>query len=80
MNDQLPEKTWLTLKQAAAIAQVSQMTLRREIRSGQLRHIRIGGRKIIRIRAEWLEAWLNFDSIAQRIHRLNQGRVEAKFS
>ena len=49
---------WLTLAQSAERVQVHEATLRREIKLGRLRHARVGGRKAIRIRASWLDAWL----------------------
>ena len=53
---------WLRLDQAARLAQVSTATLRREIAARRLRHARVGGRKAIRIRPEWLDAWLETTS------------------
>jgi excisionase family DNA binding protein len=53
-----PFTGWITLNEAAEIARVSAATLRREIRHGRLRHARVGGRKAIRIRPEWIDAWL----------------------
>ncbi len=49
---------WLTLNEAAPEAKTSTATLRREIKRGALRHARIGGRKLIRIRRAWLHTWL----------------------
>jgi excisionase family DNA binding protein len=49
---------WLTLQQAAAIVQIHEATLRREIHCRRLRSARIGGRKSIRLRRSWLDAWL----------------------
>lgn len=49
---------WLTLRDGAAYARVSAATLRREIAAGRLRAARVGGRRSIRLRAEWLDAWL----------------------
>jgi excisionase family DNA binding protein len=49
---------WLTLQQAAARARVHEATLRREIQRGRLRHARVGGRKALRLRPEWIDAWL----------------------
>jgi excisionase family DNA binding protein len=50
---------WITLEEGARIARVSTATLRREIRRGRLRHARVGGRKAIRLRPEWLDSWLD---------------------
>jgi excisionase family DNA binding protein len=49
---------WLTIEEGAARARVHVATLRREIRAGRLRHARVGGRKCIRLRPEWVDAWL----------------------
>lgn len=49
---------WLKLLQCAERVQVHEATLRREIQRGRLRHARVGGRKSIRIRASWVDAWL----------------------
>lgn len=50
---------WLTLQEAASRAVCNESTLRRLIRVGLLRHARVGaGRKLIRIRASWLDACL----------------------
>jgi excisionase family DNA binding protein len=55
----VPHSTrWLRLDEAAQIAKVSTATLRREIRRGRLRHARVGGRRAIRLRPEWLDLWL----------------------
>lgn len=54
---------WLRLSQCADRGQVHEATLRREIRRGRLRHARVGGRKSIRIRASWLDAWLEASSM-----------------
>jgi excisionase family DNA binding protein len=53
---------WLTLEQGAARVRLHVATLRREIQSGRLRHARVGGRKAIRLRPEWLDAWPEADS------------------
>lgn len=53
-----PVADWITLEQAARRARVSTATLRREIARGRLRHARVGGRKAIRLRPGWVDAWL----------------------
>lgn len=50
---------WLNAKQAAARAQVGAKVLYAEVRKGRLRASRIGGRKQLRFRAEWIDAWLD---------------------
>jgi excisionase family DNA binding protein len=60
---------WLTLNQAAEHAQVNPATLYREIKAGRIQAARVGGRRSIRLRPEWVDAWL--DAAARPI------RVEA---
>lgn len=49
---------WLTLGQAAEIAQCGTRLLRREIKAGRLRAARIGLRRDIRIHETWITEWL----------------------
>lgn len=49
---------WLDLDHAAAHASVHPSTLRRAIRAGELRAVRVGGRKVYRLRPEWVDEWL----------------------
>jgi excisionase family DNA binding protein len=50
--------TWLTVKEAAAIAKVSPKLIYLNIKQGRLRASRLGYRKDIRIRENWLEEWM----------------------
>ncbi|CAN5849894.1 hypothetical protein BH18ACI5_BH18ACI5_04310 [soil metagenome] len=49
---------WLTVEQGAARALVSRAIIYKACKSKQLRHARVGGRRDIRLRAEWIDAWL----------------------
>jgi excisionase family DNA binding protein len=49
---------WWTRREAAAYVHVSEATIGREVRSGRLRHARVGGRRALRFRREWLDDWL----------------------
>jgi excisionase family DNA binding protein len=49
---------WLDLKMGAALALVSVATLRREAKSGRLRVTKVGGRRHLRVRKSWIDAWL----------------------
>jgi excisionase family DNA binding protein len=60
---------WLTLRDGAEHVKTNEATLRREIRRGRLRHARIGGRKCIRIRRSWLDAWLEQTSTPIEVTR-----------
>jgi excisionase family DNA binding protein len=50
--------TWLTMKQAAMRAQVSEATLRREAKAGRLVAVKVGGRRTWRLRPGWVDEWL----------------------
>jgi len=50
---------WLTLRRAAVRAAVSEATIKREVRRGCIRAARVGGRRCLRFRAEWIDAWLD---------------------
>jgi excisionase family DNA binding protein len=51
-------KTWLTVTEAAAHARVSRDTIYTACERSEIRHVRIGGRRSIRLKAEWIDAWL----------------------
>jgi excisionase family DNA binding protein len=53
---------WLTTLQAAARAQVSESTILREARALRLRSVRVGGRRNLRVRPEWVDSWLEGQS------------------
>jgi excisionase family DNA binding protein len=50
---------WWTLNQAAEHAQVNPATLYREIKAGRIQATRVGGRRSIRLRPEWVDRWLD---------------------
>jgi len=50
---------WLTATEAAERARVSKDLVYAEVRAGRLRAARVGGRRAIRTRAEWVDAWLD---------------------
>ena len=60
---------WLTLQQAAGSVQTHEATLRREIRKGRLRAARVGGRRSIRLRRSWLDAWLEDSTTPVEVRR-----------
>jgi excisionase family DNA binding protein len=49
---------WLTVAQAAKRAQVGPQTIYKAIRAKSLRAAHIGGRREIRTRAEWVDAFI----------------------
>lgn len=50
--------SWLTVADAAEHARVSKDTIYSACELTELRHVRIGGRRTIRLRREWIDAWL----------------------
>ena len=51
-------KTWLTVADAADYAGVSRDTIYTACERREIRHARIAGRRAIRLRTEWIDAWL----------------------
>jgi excisionase family DNA binding protein len=50
---------WLTVRQAAIRAQVGAKTIYRAVRARDLRAVRVGGRRELRFRAEYIDEWLD---------------------
>src|SRR5262249_8435211 len=51
-------KTWLTVAEAAAYAGVSRDTIYTACERRELRHARLGGRRAIRLKCDWIDGWL----------------------
>lgn len=51
-------KTWLTVAEAADYAGVSRDTIYTACERRELRHARVGGRRAIRLKPAWIDAWL----------------------
>jgi excisionase family DNA binding protein len=51
-------RTWFTVTQAAEYAGVSRDTIYTACEQREMRHARVGGRRAIRVRSEWIDAWL----------------------
>ena len=54
----MADSPWLTVRQAAEYLGLSPDTIYDACARGHLRHARVGGRRSIRLRTEWLDAWL----------------------
>jgi len=50
--------TWLTVHDAALRARCGDRLIYREVAAGRLRGVRVGGRRSLRFRAEWIDEWL----------------------
>ena len=55
---QVPQTPWLTVSEAAQRARCGPKLIYREVRAGRLQAARIGGRRELRFRAEWIDQWL----------------------
>jgi excisionase family DNA binding protein len=51
-------KLWLNVADAAEHAGVCRDTIYTAVERGELRHVRIGGRRSIRVKAVWIDEWL----------------------
>lgn len=73
-------KTWLTVAESAEYAGVSRDTIYTACERRELHHARIGGRRSIRVKAQWIDAWLerhaqSADPAGAVEHRLVEARV-----
>ena len=51
-------KPWLNVGEAAEYAGLSRDTIYTACERKELRHARVGGRRSIRLKPEWIDAWL----------------------
>ena len=51
-------KVWLTVAEAAQYAGLSRDTIYTACERRELRQARVGGRRAIRLKPEWIDAWL----------------------
>jgi excisionase family DNA binding protein len=62
-------KTWMTVAEGAEYAGVSRDTIYTACERREIRHARVGGRRAIRVKPEWIDEWLerhSHDSQAAR--------------
>lgn len=72
MNDAI---LWLTVDEAAARARCGVKTIYRAVRSGQLRAVRIGGRRELRFLESWIDDWLLASEYVAAERRNSLGRL-----
>ncbi len=51
-------KTWMTVGEAAEYAGVSRDTIYTACERCEIQHARVSGRRAIRLKPEWIDAWL----------------------
>src|SRR5262249_25441187 len=51
-------KSWLTVAEAAEYSGVSRDTIYTACERREISHARVGGRRAIRLKPEWIDAWL----------------------
>lgn len=54
----IPQTPWPTVPEAAARARSADKTIYREVKAGRLRAAKVGGRRELRFRDEWIDQWL----------------------
>ena len=60
---------WLTRQEGAQRARVSEATIGREVRAGRLRAARVGGRRALRLKPEWIDIWLESTAAPIEVRR-----------
>ena len=58
---------WLTVKQAADRARCGTKLIYREVKAGRLKAARIGGRRELRVLADWIDEWLIEQSTVKEV-------------
>ena len=54
----LPSSPWITVGEAAKRARCGIKLIYREVCAGRLQAVRVGGRRELRLRPDWVDAWL----------------------
>jgi excisionase family DNA binding protein len=62
-------KNWLTVSEAAEYSGVSRDTIYTACERGELRHVRIGGRRSIRVKPTWIDEWLERHARGAQLER-----------
>jgi excisionase family DNA binding protein len=64
-------KAWFTVSEGAQYAGVSRDTIYTACERRELHHARIGGRRSIRLKPEWIDAWLEQHARGAIVARTN---------
>lgn len=70
-----PMRNWLSVADAAEHAAVSRDTIYTACERREMQHVRIGGRRTIRVRREWIDAWLE-----RHVRRVEESQLPAPSS
>jgi excisionase family DNA binding protein len=62
-------RTWLNVSEAAEYAGVSRDTIYTACERRELRNARLSGRRAIRIRPQWIDAWLEHHAVGAETRR-----------
>jgi excisionase family DNA binding protein len=60
---------WLTVIEAAERARCGPKLIYREVAAGRLRAARVGGRRELRLRPEWIDQWLDATTAVVEVQR-----------
>lgn len=66
-------KIWLNVAESAEYAGVCRDTIYTACERAELRHIRIGGRRAIRLKREWIDEWLERHTRRERDWQVTRG-------
>lgn len=69
MEHQQTATPWRTVEELAAYAKVSKKSIYAAVASGKLRAARVGGRRDIRGKDSWTDAWLEATATPQETSR-----------
>ncbi len=69
MNEAVTTR-WLNVGDAATYAGVSADTIYTAVTNREIRHTRIGGRRVIKFLPEWVDEWMAANTIAPRAGRI----------
>lgn len=61
----IPKSPWLRPSEAAVYGKISRRLLYNEVRAGRLKAARVGGRRELRLKAEFIDQWLEATMAAQ---------------
>jgi excisionase family DNA binding protein len=67
-------KIWLNVAEAAEYAGLSRDTIYTACERREIHHARVGGRRAIRLKREWIDAWLERHAVSSTSPRQDHDR------